>query len=132
MRPGNCPGASSSRYVSCCLTGHSPPRPFLHVMINPDKLTVKSAEAINEAVAEARRNGNPLVYDTHLLSVLLAQDESIVVPVLQKLGVSVTALRESLQREIGRYPKQSDAQPTFARELTSVYDQAEKDAKQLG
>ena len=43
-------------------------------MINPDKLTVKSAEALNEALAEARRNGNPQVYDTHLLNVLLAQD----------------------------------------------------------
>ncbi|HEX9483921.1 MAG TPA: Clp protease N-terminal domain-containing protein, partial [Gemmatimonadaceae bacterium] len=62
-------------------------------MINPDKLTVKSAEALNDAMAEARRNGNPLVYDVHLLLALLQQDESIVVPVLQKLGASVAALR---------------------------------------
>src|ERR1035437_2087143 len=101
-------------------------------MINPDKLTVKSAEALNEAVAEARKNGNPQVYDTHLLIVLLAQDESIVVPVLQKLGVNVAALKEAIAREIGRYPKQSDAQPTWARELTAVLDQSEKEAKKLG
>jgi ATP-dependent Clp protease ATP-binding subunit ClpB len=101
-------------------------------MINPERLTVKSAEALNEAVNEARRRGNPLAYDTHLLFVLLAQDESIVGPVLQKLGVSLPSLRESLQREIDRYPKQSDAQPTMARELTTVVDQAEKEAKKLG
>ena len=101
-------------------------------MINPDKLTVKSAEALNEALAEARRNGNPQVYDTHLLNVLLAQDESIVVPVLQKLGVNVAALREAISREMARYPKQSDAQPTMARELTAVLDQSEKEAKRLG
>jgi ATP-dependent Clp protease ATP-binding subunit ClpB len=101
-------------------------------MINPDKLTVKSAEALNEALAEARRNGNPQVYDTHLLSVLLGQDESIVVPVLQKLGVNVAALREGITRELARYPKQSDAQPTMARELTAVLDQSEKEAKKLG
>ncbi|HEX7978289.1 MAG TPA: Clp protease N-terminal domain-containing protein, partial [Gemmatimonadaceae bacterium] len=101
-------------------------------MINPDRLTVKSGEALNEAIAEARRLGNPVVYDTHLLQVLLGQDESIVVPVLQKLGASVTALRESLQREIARYPKQSDAQPTISRELTAVFDQAEKEARALG
>src|SRR6185369_1686457 len=100
-------------------------------MINPERLTVKSAEALNDAVAEARRAGNPLVYDTHLLFVLLAQDESIVVPVLQKLGVNVAALREALQREIQRYPKQSDASPSYARELTAVLDQAEKEAKKL-
>ncbi len=100
-------------------------------MINPDKLTVKSAEALNEALAEARKAGNPQVHDTHLLLVLLAQDESIVVPVLQKLGVNVAALREAVTRETARYPKQSDAQPTMARELTAVLDQAEKEAKQL-
>jgi ATP-dependent Clp protease ATP-binding subunit ClpB len=100
-------------------------------MINPDRLTVKSGEALNEALAEARRIGNPQVYDTHLLLVLLDQQESIVVPVLQKLGVNVAALREALRREVERYPKQSDAQPTMGRELTAVFDQAEKEAKKL-
>src|SRR5438105_1710897 len=101
-------------------------------MINPDRLTVKATEALSEAVDLARRAGNPLVYDTHLLLALLAQDESIVVPVLQKVGVNVTALRETLEREVARYPKQSDAQPTLARELNGVLDQAEKEAKSLG
>jgi ATP-dependent Clp protease ATP-binding subunit ClpB len=101
-------------------------------MINPDRLTVKSAEALNSALAEARRIGNPQVYDTHLLLALLDQEESIVVPILQKVGVNVTALREALGREIARYPKQSDASPTMARELTTVLDQAEKEAKALG
>ena len=101
-------------------------------MINPDRLTVKSAEALNAALAEARRAGNPQVHDTHLLSVLLGQDESIVVPVLQKLGANVTAFREQIQRELARYPRQSDAQPTMSRELTAVLDQAEKEARTLG
>src|SRR5829696_5080697 len=101
-------------------------------MINPDRLTVKSGEALNEAHAEARRLGNPMIYDTHLLQVLLGQEESIVVPVLQKLGVSVAALREQVQHEIARYPKQSDAQPNMSRELTAVLDQAEKEARSLG
>ena len=90
-------------------------------MINPEKLTVKAGEAFNEAITLARRNGNPVVYDLHLLAALLEQDESIVVPVLQKLGASVTALREQVAREIDRYPKQSDAQPTLSRELNQVF-----------
>jgi ATP-dependent Clp protease ATP-binding subunit ClpB len=101
-------------------------------MLNPDRLTVKSAEALNDAVAVARRSGNPLVHDLHLLQALLAQEEGIVVPVLQKLGVSVAALRESLGREVARYPKQSDAQPTVARELNQVLDRADDEARQLG
>src|SRR5437763_1012590 len=101
-------------------------------MINPDKLTVKAGEALNEAVNLARRNGNPVVYDLHLLGALLEQDESIVVPVLQKLGASVTALREQVARESARYPKQSGAQPTMSRELNQVFDKSEDEAKKLG
>ena len=101
-------------------------------MINPEKLTVKAGEALNAAVSAARRNGNPVVYDLHLLGALLDQDEGIVVPVLQKLGASVAALREQVAREIDRYPKQTDAQPTMSRELNQVLDKAEDEAKRLG
>src|SRR5438034_1192102 len=101
-------------------------------MINPDRLTVKATEALNEAVDLARRAGNPLVYDLHLLMALLTQDEGIVVPVLQKLGVSVAKLREDVGREMARYPKQSNAQPTLSRELNQVFDKAEADAQKLG
>jgi ATP-dependent Clp protease ATP-binding subunit ClpB len=100
--------------------------------LNPDRLTVKSAEAVNEALAIARRAGNPQVHDAHLLLALLAQDEGIVVPVLQKLGANVTALREQVERETQRYPRQTDAQPTFARELSQVFDRAEQEARGLG
>jgi ATP-dependent Clp protease ATP-binding subunit ClpB len=101
-------------------------------MINPDRLTVKATEALNEAVDLARRAGNPLVYDLHLLLALLTQDEGIIVPILQKLGVSVAQLREAVGREMARYPKQSSAQPTLSRELNQVFDKAEGDAQQLG
>jgi len=101
-------------------------------MINPDRLTVKASEALNEAVDLARRAGNPLVYDLHLLLALLSQDEGIVVPILQKLGVGVTQLREAVGREMARFPKQSNAQPTLSRELNQVFDKAEADAQKLG
>ena len=101
-------------------------------MINPDKLTVKAGEAFNEAITVARRNGNPQVYDLHLLSALLDQDESIVVPILQKAGANVTSIRDRVRREMDRYPKQSNAQPTVSRELNQVFDKADDEAKQLG
>ena len=101
-------------------------------MINPDRLTVKSTEALNDALALARKNGNPQVYDLHLLHALLAQEESIVVPILQKLGVNVAQLREGVERDIGRYSKQTNAQPNLARELNNVIDRAEEEARTLG
>src|SRR6185436_20414739 len=97
-------------------------------MINPDRLTVKAGEAFNESITLARHNGNPQVYDLHLLSAVLEQDESIVVPILQKAGANVTAIREAVKRETDRYPKQSDAQPSVSRELNQVFDKAEAEA----
>jgi ATP-dependent Clp protease ATP-binding subunit ClpB len=101
-------------------------------MLNPDRLTVKTGEAVNDAVAIARRAGNPQVHDLHLLLALLAQQESIVAPLLQKAGVNVAELRAAAEREAARYPKQSDANPTASREFTSVFDRAEREAKALG
>ncbi|MEJ7759966.1 MAG: ATP-dependent chaperone ClpB [Gemmatimonadaceae bacterium] len=101
-------------------------------MINADRLTVKSGEALNDAVALARRAGNPLIYDLHLLLALLAQDEGIVVSVLQKLGASIASLRDQCEKEVARYPRQSDAQPNASRELSQVFDRAEEEARALG
>jgi len=101
-------------------------------MINPERLTVKAGEALNDAASAARRSGNPVVHDLHLVQALLDQDEGIVVPVIQKLGVNIASLREQIQRELDRYPKQTDAQPTLSRELNQVIDRAEDEAKKLG
>src|SRR4051812_28810940 len=101
-------------------------------MINPERLTVKASEAFNGALELARKNGNPQIHDLHLLSALLDQDEGIVVPIIQKLGANVTTMREAIKREIGRYAKQTDANPTISRELNAVFSQADDEAKKLG
>ena len=101
-------------------------------MLNPDRLTIKSGEAVNDAIATARRAGNPLVYDLHLLLALIAQQDGIVVPLLQKAGVKSAELKQRAEAEAGRYPKQSDAQPQISRELNQVFDRADADAKALG
>src|SRR4051812_5012569 len=101
-------------------------------MINPERLTVKASEAFNASLELARKNGNPQIHDLHLLSALLDQEEGIVVPILQKQGVHVTSMREAIKREIGRYAKQTDANPTMSRELNQVFDRADDEAKKLG
>src|SRR3982750_3197619 len=100
-------------------------------MINPDRLTVKSAEALQEAMSRAQRAGNPQIEDLHLLLALTEQEEGIVVPILQKVGVNVSALRAELESAAARLPKQSGAQPTLSRELNEALDQAEKEARGL-
>ncbi|HEU4456474.1 MAG TPA: AAA family ATPase, partial [Longimicrobium sp.] len=100
-------------------------------MINPDRLTVKSAEALNEAANRARQAGNPQIEDLHLLGALLDQEEGIVVPVLQKVGVNVTRLRTEADAAAARLPRQTGAQPHISRELNAVLDFAEAEARDL-
>jgi ATP-dependent Clp protease ATP-binding subunit ClpB len=100
-------------------------------MLNADRLTVKAAEALNESISLARENGNPLVYDGHLLLALIGQTESIVVPLLHKLGVDTGRLRARIEQEVARYPKQSGAQPSISRELNKVLDSADDEARKL-
>jgi ATP-dependent Clp protease ATP-binding subunit ClpB len=102
-------------------------------MIRPERLTIKAAESLQQAATQARTRGNPVVNDAHLFLALLEQDEGIVVPLLQKAGLSVTQLKSDTEREIDRFPKQSGAvEPTLSRELSSVLDRADKLAKDLG
>src|SRR5438477_1113215 len=102
-------------------------------MIQPDRLTVKAAEALQQAASLARSRGNPVVNDAHLFYALLQQDEGIVVPLLQKAGLNVTQLQADTQREIERFARQAGgAGPTLSRELSRVLDRADEDAKALG
>ena len=101
-------------------------------MIQLDRLTVKAAEALQQAASLARTKGNPVVNDAHLFFALLQQDEGIVVPLLQKAGLNVTQLQAETEREIERFPKQSGgSDPTLSRELTRVLDRADTEAKAL-
>ncbi|MDZ4675419.1 MAG: ATP-dependent chaperone ClpB [Gemmatimonadota bacterium] len=101
--------------------------------MRPDRLTLKATEAFREAGELARARGNPVVNDAHLFSALLAQDEGIVQPLLQKAGLNVAQLRESVTREMEKFPSQSGgAEPSLSRELHRIFDRAEAEAKKLG
>ncbi len=102
-------------------------------MIRPERLTIKAQEAFRDAAAEASRRGNPVVNDAHLFAALLAQDEGVVRPLLQKAGLNVTELAQETNRELDRLPRQEGgAEPTLARELHKIFDRAEAEAKTLG
>ena len=102
-------------------------------MIRPDRLTLKAQEAYRDAAELARSRGNPVVNDAHLFATLLEQQEGIILPLLQKVGLNVTSLREAVRRELERFPTQSGgAEPSFSRELSKVFDLAESEARTLG
>ncbi len=101
-------------------------------MLRPDRLTIKAQEAYRDAGDHARRRGNPVINDAHLFAALLAQEEGVVQPLLHKAGINVTRLQEETAQEIGRFPRQEGAgDPSFSRELHTVFDRAEAEAKKL-
>jgi ATP-dependent Clp protease ATP-binding subunit ClpB len=99
-----------------------------------DQLTIKAQEAIQEAQREARARGNAELTSDHLLFALLQQQDGVVVPVLQKVGVDMAALAKSIAAELDRLSKVSgasaDAVPS--RDLTRVFDRAFEIAKEFG
>ncbi|HEX7023366.1 MAG TPA: ATP-dependent chaperone ClpB, partial [Gemmatimonadales bacterium] len=103
-------------------------------MIRPDRLTIKGQEAFRDAAALASARGNPVVNDAHLFLALLAQDEGVVQPLLQKAGLNVAALRDATEREIAKFPTQEGGggEPSYSRELHKVFDRAEQESKELG
>jgi ATP-dependent Clp protease ATP-binding subunit ClpB len=102
-------------------------------VLNHERLTIKAAEAIQAAAADAQRRGNPTLEDVHLLRALLEQDETVVLPILQKVGLTIPRLQEGLERALERLPKQSGgSHPTASRELNQIFDLAAASATKLG
>jgi ATP-dependent Clp protease ATP-binding subunit ClpB len=96
-----------------------------------DKLTVKSAEAVQAAVGLAGENGNPEVLPMHLMAALLEDKEGVVLPVLEKVGVPVQQVLSQMNAAIAKLPKVqgSAQQPGLGQATAKVLDQAFKEAE---
>ncbi len=101
-------------------------------MLRFDKLTVKAQEALQAAQEMAGRSGQQQVEPLHLLWALIAQGDGVVPPLLEKLGVSPTALAGEVEKQIERLPKVSDvSQQSLSRATNSVLEQAFDEAERL-
>jgi ATP-dependent Clp protease ATP-binding subunit ClpB len=102
-------------------------------MLSSDRLTVKAAEALQAAFAESRRRGHPEVAGVHLLNALLLQDEGIVVPILQKLGLQIPVVRKRVEEALGRYARvEGGLEGRVSRDLQKAMDESEAEARKLG
>lgn len=70
-----------------------------------NKFTIKSQEALRKAQELALSYGNQQVDVPHLLSALIAQENSIVPTVIEKLEANIDKIKEILTGEIEKYPK---------------------------
>ncbi|MCZ6650658.1 MAG: type VI secretion system ATPase TssH, partial [Acidobacteria bacterium] len=97
-----------------------------------DKLTQKAQEACLHGRDRAAHAGHPEVTPEHLLLALLDQEESIVLPLLARLGVAVEPLRADLGSELERRPRtQGGAEPGMSSGVARLLEDARKAASQF-
>ncbi len=99
-----------------------------------DKLTVKSQEAVQQAQSEAENKGHQQLLPLHLLKSLLIEEQGIVRPLLQKIGVKIPQLEAMVDGELSRLPKVSGGgtgQVAASREVMQVFDAATQAADQM-
>jgi ATP-dependent Clp protease ATP-binding subunit ClpB len=75
------------------------------ILMDPNKLTVMSRQAVTAAQDQARRRSHHEVDTWHLLAALLAQEAGVVPALVEKLGLTVSALQLAAERELDRLPK---------------------------
>jgi ATP-dependent Clp protease ATP-binding subunit ClpB len=73
--------------------------------MDPNKLTLKAQEALQEAKSVAERKHHQQIDVEHLLLALLAQKDGIVIPILQKLGANPDLIHSQLENELNRIPQ---------------------------
>jgi len=100
--------------------------------MRPDRLTTKSQEAVRSAMDAAGRHGNPEVSPELLLLAMLAQDDGVARPLIQKAEGDVDALVQSLEKKAQSLPRVTGgAQPGLSRRTLEVFRKAEDEAKSL-
>ena len=98
--------------------------------MRPDKLTIKSQEALQAAERLARDEGHAELTPEHLLAALAAQEEGVVQPVLQKLGLAPKALARELEGVLARLPS-SNGETRLSPRLAKAMDKAEDEARRM-
>jgi ATP-dependent Clp protease ATP-binding subunit ClpB len=102
-------------------------------VIDPNKLTEKSQEALVAAQQKARDEGHAQLDVEHLAAALIDQPGGIVSSVLTALGVQPAQLGSALATELQRQPKVSgNVQLSASARLGRVLQQAQKEAQSLG
>lgn len=99
-----------------------------------DKFTLKSQEALQEAQGVAERNGHQELQPEHLLKVLLEHPEGVIVPILQKMGVSPDSVISEVDSLLSKLPKVSGSgfgQVYASSRFRQFLDRAFKIAKEM-
>jgi ATP-dependent Clp protease ATP-binding subunit ClpB len=99
------------------------------------KLTQMSRQAVTDAQNVARRLNHNEVDTLHLLSALLTQERGIVPGLLEKMGLTASAMQLAVDRELARLPSVTGSVDTskvyVTQAVNDVLTKAEKEASSL-
>jgi len=79
--------------------------------MNLNNFTIKSQEAIQQAVQIAIVTGNQAVENGHILKAVLEIDENVTPFILKKMGVNQSVFSKTVDAIVNSYPKVSGGQP---------------------
>jgi len=100
--------------------------------MRPDRLTIRSQEALQQAQRHASEMTHQAVDVEHLLLALLGQQDGIVGPLLRRLGVNLSQVTHALQEALKKLPQVSAAAGQYITpRLQKVIEGAEREMERL-
>ena len=97
-----------------------------------EHFTLKTQDALQNASALAQKNDHSEIGLEHILSALLNQQDGIVVPIIERVGVNVQSLQKQVDDLLDEYPKVTgNAQMSLSNEAQKVLAKAENEMAKL-
>ena len=100
--------------------------------MNTQRFTIKSQETISAMQELAMEHGHQEISGLHMLQAMMAQEDSLILPIMQKLELSVTGIKNQLEAALQKLPRVSGAARQYlSQEVLDILHQAEREADQL-
>ena len=100
--------------------------------MNFNNFTIKSQEAVQEAVNLVQARGQQAVEPVHLLAGVMKAGENVTNFIFQKLGMNARQIAPVIDRQIDSLPRVSGGEPYLSRESNEVLQQAVSYSKETG
>ena len=100
--------------------------------MNLNKFTRSSMEAVQKCEKIATDYGNQEIEQEHLLDALITIDDSLILKLLEKMGMSKEYVVNRVEEAINKRPKVQGGQLYIGQNLNNVLIHAEDEAKQMG
>ena len=101
--------------------------------VDYERLTVKAQGVLGDAVSLVHRAENPTLDMEHLLLAMVEQEDGVIPPLLDRIGVRPADISAQLQREIERKPRVQGTgqQPQMNAQVSRLFVKAEDEAQSL-